>query len=334
MPFKRLIGFGTAMVDAIAHVPDEFLGTVRGAKGGTVKISADEMEGILKRLPAPPARIPGGAAANTLAGVSRLLGRGSAALFAMTGNDDNGRFYCDFMEQEGLDTSRCVSTELAPTGICLSLVTPDAERTMRSFTGANDFVTHETFSDEVFSGFDHFLIEGYTFRDSDVGDRLVAHAAKAGLVVGLDFNAQEIVGDHRERFRHLLSRYVTAIFANQQEAMAFAKTDSPEDALKALSECCPIAVVKLGARGSLIQERGHDCLRIPAVPATAIDTTGAGDLWAAGFYAAWLSGMPFETAGAFGSRVASEIVKVVGAHLPDAIWSRLREDLGISNTIN
>ena len=326
MPCRRLIGFGTAMVDAIARVPDDFLGTIRGAKGGTVKISEDEMRDILRRLPEPPARIPGGAAANTLAGVARLLGHGSAALLAMTGEDDNGRFYLDFMDHEGLDTSRCVSTDRAPTGVCLSLVTQDAERTMRSFTGANDLVTTDTFSADAFTGFDHFIIEGYTFRDSDVGDYLVRLADEAGLVVGLDFNAQEIVREHRERFRSLLSRHVTCVFANEQEAFAFAETDSPEDALKALSECCPIAVVKLGARGSLIQERGKPSLAIPAVQADAIDTTGAGDLWAAGFYAAWLSGLPLETAGSVGSLVASEIVKIVGAHLPDAVWSRLREE--------
>jgi len=324
MPCRRLIGFGTAMVDAIARVPDDFLGTIRGAKGGTVKISEDEMRDILRRLPEPPARIPGGAAANTLAGVARILGRGSAALLAMTGEDDNGRFYLDFMEHERLDTSRCVLTELAPTGVCLSLVTPDAERTMRSFTGANDLVTRETFSADAFTGFDHFIIEGYTFRDSDVGDHLVKLANDAGLVVGLDFNAQEIVREHRERFRRLLSRHVTCVFANEQEAFAFGETDSPEDALKALAECCPIAVVKLGAQGSLIQERGKPCLAIPAVPAEAIDTTGAGDLWAAGFYAAWLSGKSLETAGAVGSLVASEIVKTVGAHLSDAAWAQLK----------
>ena len=318
------MGFGTAMVDAIARVPDEFLGTVRGAKGGTVKISEDEMQDILRRLPEPPSRIPGGAAANTLAGVARILGRGSAALLAMTGEDDNGRFYLDFMEHEGLDTSRCVSTDRAPTGVCLSLVTQDAERTMRSFTGANDLVTKDTFSSDAFTGFDHFIIEGYTFRDSDVGDHLVKLADDAGLVVGLDFNAQEIVREHRERFRNLLSRHVTCVFANEQEAFAFGETDSPEDALKALSECCPIAVVKLGARGSLIQERGKPCLVIPAVQADAIDTTGAGDLWAAGFYAAWISGKSLETAGAVGSLVASEIVKTVGAHLSDAAWAQLK----------
>ncbi|MBP5639505.1 MAG: adenosine kinase [Victivallales bacterium] len=324
---SRIIGFGTAMVDAIAAIPDDFLYTIPGDKGGTVKITEDQMRDILQRLPEMPARIPGGATANTLAGIAHLLGKGTAALFALTGNDENAKFYMDFMKGEGIDTSRCMSTSLAPTGVCLSLITPDAERTMRSFTGANDLVTPETFPVSVFDGYHHFFIEGYAFRNTGLGDYLIETADCKGLVVGIDFNAQEIVRENRERFRRLLKEHVTVAFANEQEAMAFAETDNPEDALQALSECCPIAIVKLGERGSLIKEKGREVLRIPAVTATAIDTTGAGDLWAAGFYAGWLSGHSLEFSGMLAAHVASEIVKVIGAHLPDATWSRLQQKM-------
>ena len=168
-------------------------------------------------------------------------------------------------------------------------------------------------------------MEGYTFLYRDVAIRVIELAKQAGLKVGIDLNSPEIVQKNMDILPELMKEYVTVIFANEMEAAAFAGTTDETAALAALSDLCPIAVMKLGSRGAVIKEQHRDAIRIDAVKAKAIDTTGAGDSWAAGFFHAWLDGKSLEAAGMLGAKVSAEIVQVAGARLPDATWQSLKE---------
>ena len=196
---------------------------------------------------------------------------------------------------------------------------------MRTYLGANADITPDDLQLAQFQGHSHLLMEGYTFLYRDVAIRVIELARQAGLKVCIDLNSPEIVQKNMDILPKLMKEYVTAIFANEMEAAAFAGTSDESAALAALSDLCPIAIMKLGARGAVIKERNHDAIHVDAVKAKAIDTTGAGDSWAAGFFHAWLDGKSLEAAGKLGAKVSAEIVQVAGARLPDATWQSLKE---------
>ena len=323
MQVPSLLGYTSALVDMVAFVSDDFLKTVPGLKGGTRQISGDEMEELLQRLPCVPTCVPGGAAANTAVGMARLGGR--ASLIAVVGNDQPGRDYTASIRQDGVGTEGFLVSSKLHTGKCLSLITPDSERTMRTYLGANADITPDDLQLSQFQGHSHLLMEGYTFLYRDVAIRVIELAKQADLKVCIDLNSPEIVQKNMDILPELMKEYFTAIFANEMEAAAFAGTSDESAALAALSDLCPIAIMKLGARGAVIKERNHDAIHVDAVKAKAIDTTGAGDSWAAGFFHAWLDGKSLEAAGKLGAKVSAEIVQVAGARLPDATWQSLKE---------
>lgn len=323
----RLLGYGSAVVDILATVDDAFLRTIPGDKGGTVLITPETMRDILSRLPVPPARLPGGAAPNTLVGYARLLD-GHAGLLAIIGDDDNGRLFRQHLADAQVDDSRCRIAPQGATGAVLALITPDAERTMRTNLGVNADITPDTFTTDDFSGYSHFLLEGYTFRMPGIGEALARTAARAGLSLCLDFNAQEVASQYRGTLDTILRQHVDIVFANEHEAAAFCETDDEHLALERLAERCELAIVKLGARGCLLKHHGEPPIHVPActVPHT-VDTTGAGDSFAAGFLAAWLNGHTLRDAAECGAHVAAEIVQVMGAQLPPETWTKLKQTL-------
>lgn len=328
-----LLGFGSALVDVLADVDEGFLRSVPGDKGGTQLVSPDDMDALLRRLPNPPVTLPGGAARNTLAAFARLGGR--AAMLAVTGDDPRGHLYRQSLRDDGVSDAHCrLAAPGHPTGTVLSLITPDAERTMRTNLGANLDVDTDTFRPADFQGFSHFLLEGYAFRQQGIAADLARKAHDAGLTVCLDCNAPEVVTAYHDELREVLTHHVSLVFANELEATAFAGSDRPTDALRAFLECCDLAAVKLGRHGCLLQRRGDAThLHIPAFAVeTPRDTTGAGDFWAAGFLASLLAGHSLAEAGRFGARVAAEVVQVVGTALPAPVWQRLRDELNPTPT--
>ena len=317
-----LLGYTSALVDMVAFVDDDFLKTVPGIKGGTRQIGGDEMAELLKRLPCTPTCVPGGAAANTAVGMARLGGR--ASLIAVVGNDQPGRDYTSSIQADGVGTKGFLTSAKIPTGKCLSLITPDSERTMRTFLGANADITPDDLHLSQFQGHSHLLMEGYTFLYRDVAIRVIELARQAGLKVCIDLNSPEIIQKNMDILPDILKDCTTVVFANEIEATAFAGTSDESAALAVLSNLCPVAVMKLGSRGAVIKEQDHDAIYIPAVKAKAIDTTGAGDSWAAGFFYAWLDGKSLEIAGKLGAKVSAEIVQVAGARLPNATWQSIK----------
>lgn len=317
-----LLGYTSALVDMVAFVDDAFLKTVPGLKGGTRQIDGDEMAELLGRLPCVPTCVPGGAAANTAVGMARLGGH--ASLIAVVGNDQPGRDYTASIQKDGVGTEGFLVSSKMQTGKCLSLITPDSERTMRTFLGANADIRPDDLQLSQFQGHSHLILEGYTFLYRDVAIRVIELAKQAGLQICIDLNSPEIVQKNMDILPELMKEYVTAIFANEMEAAAFAGTSDETDALAKLSDLCPIAIMKLGSRGALIKEQHHPTIHVDAIKANAIDTTGAGDSWAAGFFYAWLDGQSLEVAGKLGAKVSAEIVQVAGARLPDTTWQSLK----------
>jgi len=320
----KLIGIGSALVDQLAHVPESLLDGVPGGKGGMELVERHHMVDLLARLPIPPSRVSGGSAANTAVGVARL--GMSAGLLTKIGDDERGRYYRARVEDAGLDTAAFkVSADVA-TGTCLCLITPDSQRTMRTYLGASATLEPGDIGVGDFSGCTHAYVEGYLLFSQALMHHVLKTAARAGCSIALDLAAPEVVRASSEILPDILRKHVDIVLANEDEARAFAGTSDEREALAALSRLCRIAVVKLGARGALIRS-GVDTYEIPARKVRAVDTTGAGDLWAAGFMYGLCRGMSLPQAGAAGAVLGAEVVKVTGAALPAETWSRLRSEI-------
>ena len=319
----RLLGFGSALLDELAHVPEAFLATVPGMKGGTELVDRATGEALLKRLPCKPVQAPGGSAANTIVGAAHL--GLNCGMLAKVGADAAGEFYRAAMRDAKIDTAAFKVSASEPTGCCLSLITPDSQLTMRTFLGAAATVSPSEITAADFAGYTHLHAEGYQLFNRDLMLHVLALAKSAGLEISLDLSAPEVVGATKDILPELLREYVTTVFANEDEASAFADGKGEEAGLAALSKIVPVTCVKLGVRGAIIRSGGKD-VRVSAHIVKAVDTSGAGDLWAAGYLYGHLTGAEFAKSGDFGARTSAAVVQVTGAVISETEWTRLRQE--------
>jgi len=320
----KVLGVGSPMLDILVNVEEDFIHQVEGDKGGMHLVDSTTLDRILAAASNEPAKVPGGSAANTIFGLAEL--NAATGFLGKIGNDGTGAFYRHRFAEMGGDTACFKVNSGVPTGRCLSMVTPDSERTMRTDLGAAATLSPEDLSDADFAGYTHVHVEGYLlFNEALI--RAVLKSAKAnGCQVSLDLASFEVVKASARVLPELLNDYVDLVFANEDEARAFHE-GSPEESLQELCRCCQVAAVKLGCDGALLQEQGSELVRVPAELVDAVDTTGAGDLWAAGFLFAYLQDLPLALCGQFGSILGAEVVKVMGASVPRERWIAIRRRL-------
>ncbi len=312
-----LIGIGSPLVDLVAQVDDAFLAKhVPGEKGGMQLVSAEDIASIIKAGKLKVVQAAGGAASNTTVGCANL---GLATAFVgCCGADAEAEFYRQALTAQGC-AARLVARADLPTGRVLSLVTPDGQRTMRTCLGAAAAMDPAAISAETFAQSRLVMLEGYTLFNHDLTRAIAAAAKAAGAHLALDLASFEVVRANRAVLEELLSGQVDVVFANEDEATAW-HADGPEAALADLAGRCRLAVVKLGKDGAWIQQ-GTDRVRVAVEPVESVlDTTGAGDIWAAGFLAGWLRGLSLADAGALGARCGAAVVQVMGAQLPRERW--------------
>ncbi len=316
-----LLGVGSPLLDILVRVDDAFLATVPGEKGGMLMVDAAFQQSLLERLPGNPQRVPGGSAGNTVFALARL--GIDVAMFGKLGNDANGDFYRKRFRELGGSDAQFAITGDAPTGTCLSLITPDAERTMRPCLAASLLLRIDEAEQIDFSAYDWVYIEGYMLY-SAVLPTVMRRAKKAGCRIGLDLASFEVVRDFREALPDILRNYVDVVLANEEEAAALFDGMTTGEQLARLASWCDIAAIKLGRRGSLIRS-GNETAEVPAqLVENPVDTTAAGDLWAAGFLYGVLRERPLIEAGWYGSLISSEVVKVVGSELPEPAWNEIK----------
>lgn len=316
-----LVGVGSPLVDLVLQVDDEFLAKqVEGAKGGMEMVDAALIDRLLTKSKRAAVRAAGGAASNTTVGAANL---GLATAFiGCVGNDDFAAFYRTALAEQGCE-ARLVEHPELPTGRVLSLVTPDAQRTMRTCLGAAAALDPAGITAETFAGVRLVMLEGYTLFNHDL-TRAIARAAKAaGCQLALDLASFEVVNINKPVLAELLAGQVDVVFANEDEARAWCG-GSPEQALEDLAGRAPVAVVKLGKDGALIA-RGSERVRVAVEPVDqVVDTTGAGDCWAAGFLAGHLRGLPLAQSGRLGSLAGAAVVQVMGAQVAREQWTRIK----------
>lgn len=317
-----LIGVGSPIMDLLAQVPDTFLTTLTGAKGGMVLVDADEMEAIVTRLENHPATVAGGSAGNTAVNAARLGLR--TTFLGKLGNDATAAAYRKNFAAAGGDVSRFKYADLA-NARCVSLITPDGQRTMRTCLAAAMTLGPCEISSGDFRGCRHAHIEGYLLFNRDLANAVVASARAAGCTISIDLASFEVVNAARDWILAQLHHGIDVVFANEDEIRALFPGQGEDYSVlaKRLAEFGGLAAVKIGKDGAWVA-RGNELHRILPVPApTVVDTTGAGDAWAAGFLYGYLRGWTPLASGALGSRLGSECVRHVGPAIPASHWPEL-----------
>ncbi|OFX34463.1 MAG: sugar kinase [Bacteroidetes bacterium GWF2_42_66] len=319
---KAILGIGNALVDVMFSLSDDKLLDQFGLpKGSMTLVDATLSEKIQVGAKYLPCEIhTGGSAANTIHGIARL--GGSCGYLGKISKDEYGEFFKSEFERENIRTHLFYSP--TGTGKATALISADSERTFGTYLGAAMELSAEDISESEFDNYGYLHIEGYLVQNHALIETAVKMAKHSGLKVAIDMASFNVVEVNLDFLKRLVTEYVDIVFANEEEAKSFTGFE-PEDALHAIAEMCEIAVVKIGAKGSLIK-RGNELMRIDAIPAKSIDTTGAGDIYASGFLYALAEGYPLEKAGKLGSFLAGKVVEVMGAKIPEKQWPALLKE--------
>ncbi|MFQ5955256.1 MAG: adenosine kinase [Kiloniellales bacterium] len=309
----EVVGIGNAIVDVLTHAPDDFLAREGLVKGTMRLIDADEAEALYARM-GPGVECSGGSVANTMAGLASLGARG--AFVGKLRDDQLGQVFRHDMRAIGVAFDTAPAADGPATARCLILVTPDAQRTLNTYLGACVGLGPEDIDPRLISSARITYLEGYLWdppraQEAFVKAAKIAH--EAGRKVALSLSDPFCVDRHRDSFEELVAHHVDILFANQHELMALYQAADFDAALHAVRGQCEIAVLTRSEKGSVVLQ-GNDVHIVDAEPVErVVDTTGAGDQYAAGFLFGLTQGYDLYSCGRIGSIAAAEVIGHVGA---------------------
>jgi sugar/nucleoside kinase (ribokinase family) len=320
-PSPVTVGVGAALMDMLLEENDAFLGRLGAEKGGMTLVEAPAIRTALEGASGEVKAAPGGSASNTLVGIGNLGGR--ARMIGRVGADALGESFREGLRKAGVEERVRVADD-ASTGHVLSVVTPDAQRTMFTFLGASSGLKPEELVDADLKDANLLHLEGYLLFNRPVVERALELARKHGAKVALDLGSFQVVQAMREYLDELFEKgRIDILLANEDEARAYTGLGESES-LEKFAERVGTAVVKRGARGAIVGS-GKDRVEVSAHTVKALDTTGAGDLWASGFLYGLNHDLGLENAAHLGSKIGSEVVQVLGAVIPPEGWGRVKD---------
>ncbi len=327
-PAYDVLGIGNAIVDVLARADEAFLGKHGLVKGAMTLIDAERAEALYAAM-GPGIEISGGSAANTLAGIASLGGR--AAYIGKVRDDQLGDVFRHDIRAAGVAFDSAPSRDGASTARCLVLVTPDAQRTMQTYLGACVELGPDDVTQDRVAAAQVTYLEGYLWDKAAAKDafrKAMRIARKAGRKVSLTLSDPFCVERHRAEFLELAERRVDILFANEAEIIALYRAKSFADAMAQLrAHRRRVAVLTRSAKGSVVvaADAVHEA---PAEPIDrVVDTTGAGDLYAAGFLYGFTQGRDLATCARIGSIAAAEIISHVGARPEGSLAELVRRKL-------
>lgn len=341
---KKIIGIGNSLVDVLVRLSnDSTLFNIGLKKGAMQLVDSDFPLAALDNSMAFDGnspditgstvnivRAPGGSAANTM---KALAHEGvEVAFIGKVADDDNGHFFVDALMGEGVNTDSVAivgnnnsatqqngtsagqngaTTQLLRTGTATTFVSPDGERTFATCLGVSGTLEPADIKPEALDGYDILYVEGYLVQNHALIERAMQEANSRGMQVALDLASYNVVEQEREFFAYLVEEYVDILFANPEEATAFTGLP-PRESVANLADEVALAVVKLGSDGAVAQ-MGDELVFRPARKVDhVVDTTGAGDFFAAGFLASYVKGQDLAHCLDNGATLAAKVIQVMG----------------------
>ena len=315
---KKVIGIGNALTDMLVNLrSDEVLEKFDLPRGSMSLVNSEQQKEISKSVSGLPYTLSlGGSADNTIRAMARLGCK--VGFIGKVGRDSTGDFFESALDNLGIQPFILRGEERS--GKCVSLVSPDGERTLVTHLGAAVEMKAEDLKPEIFDGYDCLYVEGYLVQDHNLIRGAIRMAKELGLKVAIDLASFNVVEENVEFLREVISEYVDIVFANEDEARAFSGEEEPVNALQYISTLCDLVIVKIGMRGALIKQ-GSEVSHVGIMAAAKrIDTTGAGDFYAAGFLAGMCEGLTLRQCGTIGAITAGKVIEIVGTTPTEEAW--------------
>ena len=310
-----MLAIGDAVVDVLAYIDDSFLDDVHVVKGSMQVLDAEGATKLYARMPQAD-EVSGGSAANTMAGIAALGGR--AGFVGQVADDQLGEIFVHDIRAHGVEFVTPPKSGGAPTGRCLILVTPDAQRTMNTYRGAAHELSAAALDPQQIRDAAILYLEAYLWRSAGpraAMDEAMRIAHEAGRKVAFTLSDIACIKPHRPEIIAMLeSGAIDLLFANENEIMALADLDDREAAIAAIQDKVPLLVVTCGSEGAMAVARGvRATVPIARLGTGVVDTTGAGDLFAAGFLFGQCRGRSLEDSLRVGAIAAAEVISHLGA---------------------
>ena len=314
------IGLGNALVDVLLQLDSDDVLTEIGIKKGAMDmIGQEQMIAIRKRQERlERSQAPGGSVCNTMRAMACL--GANTGFIGKIGTDTVGEYYEKALKDANV-APYFIKTD-GISGSCTVLISKDGERSMGTFLGPAPTITPDEIGEEILSRYNCIYIEGYLLVNEDLVRTTMQKAKALGLKVALDLSNFNIVNAFRGLLDDIIPKYVDILFSNESEAEAFTGLKAQE-AVKALSGMVEVSLVTLGKEGALIGSNGQ-IIAVPAEGGKPVDTTGAGDHFAAGFLYGQSVGASLEQSAHIGSLLAGYIIDVIGAQIPDDKWEQIK----------
>jgi len=319
----RIIGIGNALVDIMVRVKSDELLRAFSLPGGSMQLVDEGKSKLVKSATASMERSvsAGGSIANTIHTLGMLGAK--PGYIGSVGSDQTGDIFIRELEAAGVDPVMFRRT--CPTGTAVAFVTPDSERTFAVHLGAAVELNGSEINEDLLKGYDILYLEGYLIINFELTLKACRIAKSLGMLVAIDLASYNVVEDNKERFEEIVRDYVDILFANEEEAKALTGKEA-EEAARELAEKCAVVIVKTGSKGSIII-RGEEVVKVGVITASPIDTTGAGDMYAAGFLYGFANNEPLARCGEYGATLAGNVIEVMGSKLPGDRWEILKREL-------
>jgi len=318
----KILGIGNALVDILIKLPDEnLLSELDVIKGSMNLIDAEKRKMIFEKIKDfKTTQTTGGSVSNTTLALKQL--GDSVGFMGKAGNDEYGNFYVKEMTDLGIELH--LIHENMFSGTAITFITPDAERSFCTYLGAAADMQKTDLSSEVFGQYTHLYIEGYLVQNHELIETALAMAKSLQMTVILDLASFNVVASDKEFFQSLVDNYVDIVFANEEEVVALTGKHS-EIAIHEMAEKTPMVVMKGGAKGSWVKQRDL-FVHVPVYKEIKpVDTTAAGDYYAAGFFYGMSHSATPEKCAKIGTLLSYHIIQVIGTKLPEETWTEIRE---------
>lgn len=316
---KSVIGIGSALVDILTRINNDGILEELNIPKGSMQLVDEKSSAIIEERfrKCENTMAPGGSAANTIHALSKM--GIESGFISFVGKDEIGRFFEDSMNSVGVKSYLFHSDTAS--GTARTIISADGERTFATNLGASLELNENVITPELFKDWDYCYVEGYLIANKAVFAKTISTAKECGCKVVLDLASYNVVEDNRKFLNELLPQ-IDIVFANEEEAKALTQM-SAEESLHHIADKVEVAVVKVGKKGSLIK-RGNETVTIGCNKVDVVDTTGAGDMYAAGFLYGLIKDYDLERCGTIGNLLAESIIQVIGAKMDEDRWNKFK----------